>query len=231
MLDLGKVQLFRGCEPAELTTILTTARQVQVARGHYLFFEHERANTLYVLLSGWVRLLKLAADGRQSLTRFVGPSEVAGISAIIVDGVYRLTAQSASPCVLLAWEGGAIERMLERSPRLRENALALLSSYLDDLQQQYLELATERVDQRIAHTLARIAERYGTPCGAGRQIALPLSQHDLADLVGVTHYTVSRTLSGWRDQHLVAIRRTQISILDLRQLLLAADLAAPGSEG
>lgn len=230
MLDLGKVQLFRELEPPELAAILAAARQIEVARAHYLFFEQEQATALYLLLSGWVRLLKLATDGRQSLARFVGPYEVAGISAIMADGVYRLTAQAASPCVILAWEGGALARILDRHPRMRENALGLLSSYLDDLQQQYLELATEHVDQRIAHTLARIAERYGSPCERGMRIAVPLSQHDLADLVGVTHYTVSRILSGWRDQNIVAIGRAQITILDLRRLLVSANLPAPDGD-
>lgn len=224
MRDPGIIALFSGLEPQALDIVLSTARQIRVPRERYLFFEHEPATTLYVVRHGWVRLFKISGDGRQSVIRFVGPSEIAGMSALINTGVYRLTAQAAAPCQLLAWDYPDLERLMETHPQIRENAFRLLSGYLDDLQQQYLELATERVEQRIAHALVRIVTRHGTLDQSKKPMIVPLSQRDLADLAGVTHYTVSRVLGEWRKQAVIATGRTHIQILDLQQLIAHADL-------
>lgn len=219
MHDLTRNPLFSGLDPQSCNHVLATAREVRVARARYLFHEHEQARTLYLLLSGWVRLFKLSGDGRQSVIRLVGPTEIAGISALIDQGVYHLTAQTISPCHLLAWDHHDLVHLMEHDQHIRENALQLLSSYLNDLQQQYLELATERVEQRIAHALVRMAVRHEHLDETSTAVVVPISQRDLADLVGVTHYTVSRVLGEWREQRLVVTGRAVIQILDLQALL------------
>lgn len=226
MIDLGTVALFHGLERQSLDEALAAARLIRAARTRYLFHEHEQATTLYVLCSGWVRLFKLSGDGRQSITRLVGPAEIAGMSALIDRGVYHLTAQTISPCQMLAWEQRDFERLMADYPKIRENALQLLSSHLHDLQQQYLELATERGEQRIAHALVRMAVRYGKLGANASGLVVPISQRDLADLVGVTHYTVSRVLREWRLQQIVATGRAAIQILDLHALMKCADTPA-----
>lgn len=163
---LERYRLFEGLDPQELDDIATYARVSHVQRGVVLFEEHAPAETLYAVQHGWVRLYKLAVDGRQSVIRLSGPSDVVGISAILPEGMYTLTAQTISPCRLLTWRAHDLHRLIDRYPVLQSNGLRLLSEYRDHLQQQFLELATEHVEQRLAHTLIRLADQYGTPTGA-----------------------------------------------------------------
>ncbi|MGB9739815.1 helix-turn-helix domain-containing protein [Chloroflexus sp.] len=64
----------------------------------------------------------------------------------------------------------------------------------EDLQQQVLELATAPVEQQLAHALRRLADQYHCVSQADGWITIPIIQRDLADLIGVSHYTISRLL-------------------------------------
>ena len=224
MFNFETVALFSGLEPHAFDMIRASARQSRVAHAHYLFSEHEPATDLYILRSGWVRLVKLSGDGRQSVTRLVGPTEVAGMSTILDHGIYRLTAQTVTTCQIFTWGKRDLDELVRRYPQISGNAIRLLSSYLDELQTQYIELATERVEQRIAHALIRIAERPGVQRVNERIVLVPLLQRDIADLVGVTHYTVSRVLGDWRKQALITTGHARIEILDLQRLQAYAEL-------
>jgi hypothetical protein len=67
----------------------------------------------------------------------------------------------------------------------------------DDIQRRYLELQTERVEQRVARTLLRIMKRSGRKTNEGILIDFRLSRQDLADYTATTPYTVSRTVRNW----------------------------------
>jgi transcriptional regulator, Crp/Fnr family len=220
---LERYRLFEGLDPQALDDIAAYARVSHARRGAILFEEHTPAETLYAVQNGWVRLYKLAVDGRQSVIRLSGPSDVVGISAVLPEGMYTLAAQAISPCRLLAWRARDLHRLIDRYPMLQSNSLRLLSEYRDHLQQQFLELATEHVEQRLAHTLIRLADQYGAPTGAPGQVKIPLMQRDLADLIGVSHYTVNRLLHLWQQQGLVKSRRGCVVVTDRQQLLTRAE--------
>jgi CRP-like cAMP-binding protein len=220
---LERYRLFEGLDPQALDDIAAYARVSHARRGAILFEEHTPAETLYAVQNGWVRLYKLAADGRQSVIRLSGPSDVVGISAVLPEGMYTLAAQAISPCRLLTWQARDLHRLIDRYPVLQSNSLRLLSEYRDHLQQQFLELATEHVEQRLAHTLIRLADQYGAPTGTAGQVKIPLMQRDLADLTGVSHYTVNRLLHLWQQQGLVQSRRGCVVVTDRQQLLTRAE--------
>jgi len=171
---------------------------------------------------GYVSTNSLLMDDR-AVIRLSGPSDVVGISAVLPEGMYTLAAQAISPCRLLTWQARDLHRLIDRYPMLQSNSLRLLSEYRDHLQQQFLELATEHVEQRLAHTLIRLADQYGAPTGAPGQVKIPLMQRDLADLIGVSHYTVNRLLHLWQQQGLVQSRRGCVVVTDRQQLLTRAE--------
>ncbi|MDD5205906.1 MAG: Crp/Fnr family transcriptional regulator [Desulfobacterales bacterium] len=87
--------------------------------------------------------------------------------------------------------------LMASNPRLAINILQAAVERLDDIQNRYLELYAERVEQRIARALLRLMSQSGNKTDEGILIDFPLSRQDLADYTGTTLYTVSRTLSNW----------------------------------
>ncbi|MCS6840047.1 MAG: Crp/Fnr family transcriptional regulator [Roseiflexaceae bacterium] len=225
MDNLTRYRLFEGLDPQALNDIASPARLLYVQRGVVLFEEDTPAVRLYAIQNGWIRLYKLAVDGRQSVIRLSGPSEVVGISAVLPDARYTLSAQTISACQLIVWRADDLHRLIDRYPVLQSNSLRVLSEYRNALQQQLLELATEHVEQRLAHALIRLADHHGTPADDPEHVALPLMQRDLADLIGVSHYTVSRLLHLWQQQGLVQAQRGRVVIIDRQRLMILADTA------
>ena len=77
------------------------------------------------------------------------------------------------------------------------NAIQMMSDHVQEFQERFRQLATERVERRLARTILRLASQSGRKTDEGVLIDFPLSRQDLAEMCGTTLYTVSRTLSEW----------------------------------
>lgn len=108
--------------------------------------------------------------------------------------------------------------LIERYPRIALNALRIVGRRLDELQDRLRELATEKVEQRVAHALARLARQAGREGESGIEIGFPLTRKDLAAMTGTAHYTVSRLLGSWQDRGVVAMAGRRIVVRDLTAL-------------
>lgn len=184
------------------------------------------ADTVYVLHLGRVKLTESTPEGQQVLLRFIGPGEMFGPWAMLEGQVYPVSAQAVRWCQALAWNGKTLTTLMEGCPRIALNAVRELTARLLNLQELHLELATERVERRVAHALIRLAGEAGWKAEGGVLIDMPLSRQDLAEMTGTTLYTVSRILSAWQRDGLLAIGRQRVSILDSAGLMaIAADVA------
>ena len=99
--------------------------------------------------------------------------------------------------------------------------MQLMTLYLQEMQERYRELATERVQQRIARSLLRLTSQSGQKADDG--IELALSRQDFAEISGTTLYTVSRVLTEWERQGIIASGREHIRILKPHELVRVAE--------
>jgi CRP-like cAMP-binding protein len=97
----------------------------------------------------------------------------------------------------------------------------LMTDYIQEMQSRYRELATERVQQRIARALLRLTAQSGQRTDQG--IELSFSRQDLAEISGATLYTVSRVMAEWERQGLVKLGREQIEIINPHELVRIAE--------
>jgi|MudIll2142460700_1097286.scaffolds.fasta_scaffold112444_2 CRP-like cAMP-binding protein len=210
---LQQVRLFQGLQPRDLAEVARAARSVEVARGSFFFRQGIRAQVFYVLQRGRVKLTQVAPEGHQILLRFIGPGQIFGPTAALEGRLYPVSAQAACSCQALAWEGKTMIRLMESYPRIALNALDELSANIEELRERYRQLATERVERRVAHALLRLAEQAGWKKEEAVAIDMPVSRRDLAEMTGTTLYTVSRILSRWQRTGLVDTGRQRVAIL------------------
>jgi CRP-like cAMP-binding protein len=226
---LQRSTLFRGLDTQALSEIAAAARLRRVKDQSYFFHQGEPATVLYVLIEGRVKFTQLTPEGHQVLLRAIGPGETFGAVAALGDAVHPATGQAVGDCAALGWESDTIGALIERFPRLALNALRFLAGRLQEFQDRYRELATERVERRIAHGLLRLARQIGRDVEGGVLIDLTLSRQDIAEMTGTTLYTVSRTLSGWEQRGIVRTGRERVLVRRLDELqAIAEDLPPPG---
>ena len=221
---LAAVPLFRGLDAAGLTAVAADARRVRVPGGRAFFREGEAARVFYVLDRGRVKFTQISPEGHEVILRVIGPAEpFGGVAASVDKATYPVTARAVEPAEAHAWNGARILALMHRFPAIAINAARMIADRLHELQRQHRELMTERVERRIARALLRLADHAGRRVDGGVEIDFPLSRQDLAQMTGTTLFTVSRTLSGWRESGLIVTGRRRIVIRQPHRLVRIAE--------
>jgi CRP/FNR family transcriptional regulator, nitrogen oxide reductase regulator len=114
-------------------------------------------------------------------------------------------------------------------PSLAANTLQTVGARLQEAHTRVIEMTTEQVERRIAHTLLRLAKQAGRRVAGGVEIDFPISRQDVAEMTGTTLHTVSRVLRAWELQGLVESGRQRIVLRDPHQLFAIAEGTAPDS--
>ncbi len=204
--------VFRGLSREARAALSASARARLLGRGEVLARQGEPAEHFYVVETGSLKLTQTTAQGAAVIVRFVGPLQPFGAVAALDEGRYPVTAQAAEPTRVWAWLRATMRELAARSPELRVNLMQAIADHLTDALARLGELATERVPERLARALLRLARHNGRETTGGLLIDHPLTRQDLAELAGTTVYTASRTLARWAEAGIVATHRRRLLI-------------------
>lgn len=221
---LQAVPLFHGLDEHGLRAAAADAHLVRAAAGRTFFREGERAGVFYVLHRGRVKFTQISPEGHEVILRVIGPgAPFGGVAAFVEDATYPVTARAVDASEAYAWDGTRILVLMHRFPIVAINAARMIADRLHELQRRHRELMTERVEQRIARALVRLADDAGRRVEGGVEIDFPLSRQDLAQMTGTTLFTVSRTLSAWQAGGLISTGRRRVTIRQPHRLVRIAE--------
>jgi CRP/FNR family transcriptional regulator, nitrogen oxide reductase regulator len=222
--DLKRVVVFQNATDDDLQLILENSITRSMEESGFFFFQGDPANYLYILLSGQIKLLQANPNGQQVNLRTIYPWQMFGaLGAVRAAATYPASAQALEDSTALAISSDFLHSMLEARPYLSFDLMKLMTAYIQEMQARYRELATERVEQRVANALLRLAAQIGTKAGKETIIELAFSRQDLAEMTGTTLYTVSRLLSEWERQEIISTGRERIRILKPHELVRISD--------
>ncbi|MBN1849850.1 MAG: Crp/Fnr family transcriptional regulator [Deltaproteobacteria bacterium] len=214
---------FVGFEEDKLPDIFSFGHRRVYESGVTLFREGDHATKSYMVLKGRLKVSKLHEDGREAIVRYINPGEMTAAVSVLKGKDYPVTAQAIGPSEALEWDRETMLNLMNTYPRIAINLLGIVVERLDDIQTRYLELQTERVEQRIARSLLRIMRQSGRKTSEGILIDFRLSRQDLADYTGTTLYTVSRTLSRWEQKGWTVSSRERIVVTNPHALVSFAE--------
>lgn len=220
---LSNVPILKGLSAPEFEAVLAAARLRKVDSDQFFFFQGDPAESLHILTAGRIKLTQINPDGQQILLRVLGPWSLFAAVALVDDATYPVSAQAAEPCQALLWHKSDLQRLMAEHPRLAQNAMRLLTGYVQEFQNRFRELATERVERRLARAILNLANQTGKKTAEGVLIDLALTRQDLAEMTGTTLYTVSRILSQWESQGLVLSGRERVVVRNPHGLVRIAD--------
>jgi CRP-like cAMP-binding protein len=212
---LRAVTLFSGLDRAGLEAVAEAAREQTTAKGETLFEQGDEATHGHVLGWGHIRLDQVTTDGQNIVLRHMGPGDMIGFVAVLRRMPFPATPVALEDSLTLSWSAPRFGELMATYPAIARNAIDVVGGRIEELQQRLQEVATQRVEQRIAATLLRLANQTGRRVEDGIEIPFPLSRQDLAEMTATTLHTVSRTLSAWDHEGIVESRRS--SHLVIRQ--------------
>ena len=221
--SLHESEIFKGLESEQYEDLLKKGRRIKLQSKSILFHQGDLAVSCFLVNQGRLKLTQLNEQGKEIILRYIGAGELTAAIAVLKNWIYPVTAEAIIETDVICWDKSAMMQWLHQYPNITINLLGIILERIDDVQHRYLEICTERVDQRIARTLLRLMRRAGSKTRSGIQIDIPLSRQNIADYSGTTLYTVSRTLSAWEKIGWIKSKREQIVVTDPHALVQFAE--------
>ena len=221
--DLRRVSVFQHATDDDLKLLIERSILRSIEEGEFFFFQGDPARYLYILVSGRAKLMQSSAAGQQVNLRTINEWQMFGALGAVRDGVaYPATAQALEPSTALAIESVLLHEMMQARPYLSFDLMLLMTGYIQEMQSRYRELATEKVERRIARAILRLTAQMGVKNAQGH-IELTFTRQDLAEMSGTTLYTVSRILSEWERLGLVETGRERVVLSDPHKIVQIAE--------
>lgn len=194
----------------DLGPLAAVGTPVRFAAGTPLLHEGAPADHLFQITSGVVKVYRTLPDGRCQITGFLFAGDFVGLAPedVYLSGVVALGAVTVS-----RFPRKKVEQLVEASPLVARLLLQRACSELIAAQDQMLLLGRKTAPEKVASFLVAIARRT-----ASDLIDLPMTRTDIADYLGLTIETVSRTLSRLASDEIIAVDRAHIRILDAEAL-------------
>jgi CRP-like cAMP-binding protein len=187
------------------------AAMLSFGRNEEVYGEGELAEYLYAVQSGCVRTSKILSDGRRQIGAFYLPGDVFGFEA---DEEHSFSAEALAPTVVRIVKRAALNSRTGREPAMAGQMLKLTAVELQRTQGHIL-LLIKSAQERVAGFLLEMASRNRT----ANEIELPMSRQDIADYLGLTIETVSRTLTQLEDCSAIALPTSRRIVLRNRSAL------------
>ena len=212
---LSLVDLLQDLDPREIAAIERNMAEREYRRGHVLFSPGETSDVLFAIKSGRVNLSRTMPDGRKIVVATLEPGTVLGATTLIGQGVYGTVAEVLERSVLYLLARRDLERLLLRYPQVAMRLLEYYARLLRDTQARLADMAFKGVSARIAGMLLRFGAEEGQP--------MRFSHQDIADMVGASRESVSRSLEEMRAHGLIDFGRMQIVVTDREGLDAASE--------
>ena len=213
-MDPSRLSISRGLERQTATSLMAITSLQRKAPGEILFAEGDEADCVYEITSGMVRLYKLLPDGRRQITGFLRAGNLLGWAP---EGVCVYTAEAITEVTVCRYKRKALERLIDEAPGFAKRLLTVTSHELRAAQDQMLLLGRKTALEKVASFLIIMAERQDGSAAA--EIDVPMTRSDIADYLGLTLETVSRTLGKLKQATLIALPTSgHVVILNRDQL-------------
>lgn len=191
------------------------SRPVGLTASQQIIIEGDPADSIYSVQHGIASVFKLLPDGRRQITGFLYPGDFLGVT-FNTGAAYGYGAEAVTDCSLHAWPRSGLEQLFDEAPGVRRLFLAEMANELTEAQDRMLMLAHRSVEERVATFLLTMARRQADATGTRLEVVeIPMRWADIADYLGTTAETVSRTLSTFRDRDIIHTgKRSEIVVLD-----------------
>ena len=191
--------MFEDLDPADLSLIDRVTTERRMERGATVFVEGDPGEGFHFIRSGKVKIIKLAADGREHILNILGPGEVFAEVLLFNDAPYPATAIAVEDSLVGVIRNRELESLLTEHPRLAVHIIRVMSKKLLYIQSKVKTFALADSQAKVAQTLEYLLDRYGRQTGRGVEVALEINRQDIANMAGTTRETVSRVFRTLKD--------------------------------
>jgi CRP/FNR family transcriptional regulator len=179
-------------EPIGLGALFNRVPVERASAGKVVFFEGDRADNVFAILEGNLRICRLLHDGRRVITGFLAKGDIVGVS---FKNRYLYSAEAIDDVSFQRRTKASFEQQLRVRPELRPVLLSQLRDEVAAAQDQMVLLSCKSAEERLCSFLLNRLEKGASHVADPAAICLPMTRLDIADYLGLTIETVSRTIT------------------------------------
>jgi CRP/FNR family transcriptional regulator/CRP/FNR family cyclic AMP-dependent transcriptional regulator len=209
---LRRIDLFADLTDREADTILDLMREKSLERGTTVFHQNDSGGGLYLILSGSVKITRTGRDGRDVTVAVLTEGNFFGEMSLLDGQPRSASATALQPTRLLVLDREHFQRHVLAQPHIVAKLLRELSNRLRAADQSIENLALGSVHDRLVHLLGHLGRRESVKGGAGVIERSPTHQ-ELAEMVGSSRETITRTLAAMEKSGLIEVDRRKIVLL------------------
>ena len=198
--------------PATLKDFNAVRSMATYPDGAVLFLEKQDPRGVFVLCAGEVKLSISSSAGKILILRIAKPGEIIGLMAVLAGIPYEVTAETLHPCQVAFIRREDFLRLLAKHPEMHLGVVKQLTSLYSGACEQ---LRTVGLSASAPEKLARLLLDWssdGKKTKEGTQVTMPLTHEEIAEFVGTTRETITRTLSEFKTKNLVTLQGSTLMI-------------------
>jgi CRP/FNR family cyclic AMP-dependent transcriptional regulator len=210
---LKSLSLFKGLDDETLHQLAKNSRRREFRAGEIICYQGDPGSTCHIITKGKVRIFLVGEDGRELSVRILGSGEMFGEMALLEGLPRSANVETLEETQTLELQHDALLGSLRKAPSLALNLLRSLSARLRLSTVEAEQLASLTVVERLTRQLHKLAEWSGRPTADGVRIMVPMTQQELATLIGTSRESVNRALVQLRRQGKVRLDKGWIVLL------------------
>ena len=211
---LESLPLFAGLSEEQLIEVAGRMKRRSFAPGVTLYHQDMPGMMLYMIEEGSVRMFSIGRTGQELTLAIFGVGDIFGELSILDNQHHSATAITLAATVVWLFPRVDLKDLMARYPVIAEAMIQLLVARVRSTTHHVEAMTFQDVQGRLAYELLILAERHGCQSGEVIEIQIPLTQGDLATIVGATRESINKSMTALRSQNLVQIDGTQFTLLN-----------------
>jgi CRP/FNR family cyclic AMP-dependent transcriptional regulator len=215
---LRRAGLFQGVDPDAVEALSSEFEIIDAPRGTTLFHEGDPGESLFIVLSGKVKLGRRSSDGRENLVAIMGPADQFGELSLFDPGPRTATATVVTDARVARLPKAALQKWVQDRPQIAMQLLRVVARRLRRTNTMLADLIFVDVPGRVAKQLLQLAQRFGSIDNGQLRVTHDLTQEELAQLVGASRETVNKALADFASRGWLRLEGKSVVILDRERL-------------
>ncbi|MEG9432858.1 Crp/Fnr family transcriptional regulator [Terriglobus sp. ADX1] len=186
---------------------------LEYPRGSILFREGERGAAIFLVCSGKVKVSASSSEGRSAIVRVAHHSDVLGMSAVLGETEYEVTAEALEPCMVRVLHARALKQFMAE---FRDATIGVAQALAQDYKAAFQEIRRIALPETPAGRLSRLILDWAEEHAAigSSSFVINLTHEELASMTSTTRETITRTLSRLRKDNVITTKGVSFTILN-----------------
>jgi CRP-like cAMP-binding protein/CheY-like chemotaxis protein len=194
---------------AELAKIIQARKTRAFKKSQVLYYEGDHSEGIYLVVSGRIKAIRQAEDGRELMTGIYASEDYVGIHAALSGETYTDTATAIEDSLLCHIPQTQLDELLSKYPEVGHKFIGILAKDVREKENLLIQLTYHSVRKKLSEALLRLYH------SGNDTLTFTISREDLAAMSGMAMETVSRTLADFKEEDLIAKKGNVLTIIDL----------------